>query len=331
MAEPIWKDHYTNLGAYASRYFRIRVNSNTIYQGRAFRAASSGNLNIRINDICADYMAKKPGDGALVFPVSFTVQQSSNGSSWTTVETVSFNDDWSYVSGFDPSSSGMAFPITGRVALNQPIYVTRYASGSVTATARYGSTTRSITLTLNTTGGNKDILKSLTHAGAGYVMFDCGANATYSGKTLTSVTIGGVTYEVTKFCPQYAIFYKNPFGGYDHLLLEGNCKRNRAGSRDTFIADYNNNYDQREEWTFQNEIGESYTMNTGLLTDDESSRMPYLLDSPDVYLLDLTTTRKFVPVTIATDSYTVQTYKGNGAQMVNYTFEVRVSQKEYRR
>ena len=104
MAVAIWKDYYSNLGAYASRYFRIRVGGNTIYQGKAVRAASSGNLTIRINDICADYLAKKPGGGALVFPVSFTIQQSSNGSSWTTVETVDFNDDWSYVSGFNPSS-----------------------------------------------------------------------------------------------------------------------------------------------------------------------------------------------------------------------------------
>lgn len=330
MAVPIWKDHYSNLGAYATRYFRIRVSNTTIYQGKAVRAASSGNLYVRINEICADYLAKKPGGGAMTFPVSFQVQQSSNGSSWTTVETVDFNDDWSYMDGFDPSVSGMTFPITDRVALNQPIYQTRYASGSVTATAYYGSTTRSITLTLNTGTGNQDIYKSLAHAGAGYLFFDCGANATYSGKTLTKVSFGGKTYQVTKKCPQYALYYKNPFGGYDSLLLEGRCKKFRSGSRDTFVANYDNNYDQREEWTFQNEVTERYTMSTGFLSNDESSRMPYLLDSPDVYLLDLTTTRRFVPVTIATDSYEVKQFQSQDG-MVLYTFDVVVSQKNYKR
>ena len=95
------------------------------------------------------------------------------------------------------------------------------------------------------------------------------------------------------------------------------------------MADYNNNYDQREEWTFQNEVTERWVLNTGFLSDDESSRMPYLLDSPDVYLLDLTTTRQFVPVTIATDSYEIKKYTAADG-MINYQFEVVKSQKEYR-
>ena len=330
MADPIWKDHYTNLGAYASRYFRVRVGSTTIYQGKAVRPTSSGNLYVRINDICADYMAKKPGGGAQAFPISFTVQQSSNGSSWTTVESVQFNDDWSYVSGFDPSVSGMTFPITGYADIRQQIFQTRYASGSVTATAYYGAgTTRSFTLSLQTAAGTNDITKSLAHAGAGYVVFDCAANATYSGKKLTAVTIGGQTYRITTKCPEYLLYYKNPFGGYDHLLLEGKCRVNRSGNRSTFVADYDNNYQQREEWTFQNEITERWTLTTGFLSDDESERMPYLLDSPDVYLIALAAPTIFIPVTIATDSYQVRKYTAADG-MVSYQFEVAKSQKEYR-
>ena len=330
MAVPIWKDYYSNLGAYASRYFRIRVGSTTIYQGKAVRPASSGNLTVRINDICADYLAKKPGGSALALPVTFVVQQSSNGSSWTSVESVAFNDDWSYVDGFDPSVSGLAFPITGYADIRQHIYQTRYASGSVTAYAYYGATTRSITLSLNTATGTTDLIRSLVHAGAGYVDFDCAANATYSGKKLTAVTIGGVTYRITDKCPEYLLYYKNPFGGYDHLVLLGKCRRNRAGERDTFVADYDNRYKQREEWTFQNQVTESYTLNTGFLTDEQSERMPYLLDSPEVYLVYLGAATTFIPVKIATDSYQVKRF-GRGESMVNYQFDVEVTQKEYKR
>lgn len=330
MAEPIWKDHFSNLGAVASQYFRLRVNSTTVYQGRAFRAASSGDLKIKINDICADYIAKIPGGGALTFPVSFTVQKSSNGSSWTNVETVAFNDDWSYNASYNPSTDGMSFPVTHYADIRQHIYQTRYASGSVTATARYGSTTRSITLSLLTTTGSTDLIRSLTHAGVGYVDFDCAANATYSGKKLTSVTIGGVTYTITNACPEYLLYYKNPFGGYDHLVLLGKCRRNRTGQRDTFVADYNNNYQQRGEWVFQNEVTERFTLNTGLMADGDSERMPYLLDSPDVYLINLNSPTVFVPVKIATDSYQVKKYSV-GEGMVNYTFEVEVTQNEYKR
>ena len=332
MAVPIWKDYYSSLGSVASQYFRIRVSSTTIYQGKAVRAASSGTLYVRINDICADYIAKKPGGGALTFPVSFTVQKSSNGSSWTTVETVDFVDDWSYDTGYDGSTDGMAFPITGRIDLRQKVFQTRYATGSVTAAAKYGTTNRSITLSLVTSQAyNGAMGLSLVHAGKGYVELDGPTYKTYSSKTLTEVTIGAAKYTVVQGCPQYVLYYKNPFGGYDHLVLEGRCRKNRSGSRDTFVADYDNRYQNREEWTFQNEVTERYTLNTGFLTNEESARMPYLLDSPDVYLCDLAANAAvFIPVTIATDNYEVRMKRGADG-MVNYTFEVAISQKQYKR
>ena len=337
MAVPIWKDHFSNLGAVASQYFRIRYNSTTIYQGRAVRPTSTGNLYIRINDICADYIAQTAASvpitsgSQFVFPASFQVQKSSNGSSWTTVETVDFTDDWSYDNSFDGSTMGMAFPITGRFDLRQSIYQTRYASGSVTAAAKYGTTSRSITLTLNTGTGYASILKSLAHAGAGYVAFNAAQYATYSGKTLTQVTIGLVTYKVAKGCPRYCLFYKNPYGGYDHLLIEGSATLRRNVTRDTFKADYDNSAAVREGWDYQNEIAETLEVNTGLMTEDESSRMPYLLDSTDVFLNDLENPSVFVPAIIATDGYSYQTLNSAGTQMRNHTFEVMIAQNQYRR
>lgn len=337
MAVPIWKDHFSNLGAVASQYFRIRHSSTTVYQGRAVRAASSGNLYIRINDICADYMAQQAASvpvsagSNVTFPMSFTVQKSSNGSSWTTVETVDFTDDWSFDDSFSGSSMGMAFPITGRVDLRQTIWQTRYAYGAVTATARYGSTTRSVSLSLNTSSGNAAYLKSLTHAGVGYVAFNCANYATYSGKTLTSVTIGLVTYNVANTCPRYNLLYKNPYGGYDTLLCEGSATRKHSTVRDTFRANYDNSVRGREEWNYMNEVTESIEMNTGYLTEDESSRMPYLLDSPDVFVQDLENTSVIIPAVIATDSYSFQTVNKLGMKMMNHTFEVKIAQNQYRR
>ena len=334
MAVPIWKDHFSSLGAYSSRYFRIQVGGNTIYSGRAYRAASSGTLYVRINDVCADYMSQRPASvpvttpSAVTFPMSFTVQSSSNGSSWSTVETVQFNDDWSYDTSFDPSTMGMAFPITGRVDLRQVIYQTRYASGSLTASCNYQGTSRSVTASTVSTGSSAFLI-SLNHAGAQCKSFDCAANATYSSKTLTSVTMGLVTYKVTTRCPQYVLYYKNPFGGYDHLLMEGLCQKNVAVSRDTFVADYDNTVRGRETWDFQNEITETWTMNTGYLTEDESSRMPYLLNSPDVFFCDLSQPSVVVPAIIDTNAYAVKVRTRAG--MINYTISVKVAQNKYAR
>ena len=337
MAVPIWKDHFTNLGAVASQYFRIRVNSTTVYQGKAVRAASSGNLYIRINDICADYMAQKvpvlnpSSAAAAMFPVSFTIQKSSNGSSWTTVETVDFNDDWSFDNSFDPSTMGMSFPITGRIDLRQKIVQTRYTSSSVTATSRYGTTTRTESLTPLTSTDFSAFYNALSASGKGRVEYWVNNHATYNGKTLTQVTIGATTYTVTNGCPRFCLYYKNPFGGYDHLLLEGAVTLKRSNVRDTFKADYNNGLGMREEWVFQNENTQTYEVNTGFLTEDESGRMPYLLDSPDVYLCDLQNASVFIPAVIATDSYSFQTLNRLGMKMMNHTFEVRIAQNQYRR
>lgn len=337
MAIPIWKDKFCNLGAVASQFFRIRYNSTTIYQGNAVRAASSGNLYIRINDICADYMAQQAATvpvtsgSAVTFPMSFTVQKSSNGSSWSTVETVQFTDDWSFDESFDGSTMGMSFPITGRVDLRQAIWQTRYATGSVNATARYDGTIRSVTLTLQTGTGSAAYLKSLSHAGVGYVMFNCAQYATYNGKTLQSVTIGLVTYNVATTCPKYNLLYKNPYGGYDTLLCEGAATRKHTVTRDTFKADYDNTVQGREEWDYMNEVTESIELNTGFLTEDESGRMPYLLDSPDVFLQDLDNPSVIVPAVIVTNSYAYQTVNRLGMKMKNHTFEVSIAQNQYRR
>lgn len=337
MAIPIWKDHFTNLGAVASQYFRIRSGSTTVYQGRAYRAASSGNLYVRINDICADWMSQSPEPVPIgtasgrTFPVSFTVQKSSSGSSWTTVETVDFNDDWSFDPSFNPSSQGMSFPITGRIDLRQKIVQTRYASGGVTATARYGSTTRSISLSLLTSTDNTAFGNSLARAGAGRVEFNCASYATYNGKTLTSVTIGVVTYEVAQTCPTYCLYYKNPYGGYDHLLLEGAVTRSHSVTRDTFKADYDNSVEGRETWNYMNEFTETLQANTGYMTEAQSARMQLLMDSPNVFICRLDNPSVFYPAIIATDSYAFQTVNRMGMNMRNHSFDVSIAQSKYRR
>ena len=337
MAEPIWKDYFSNLGAVASSYFRLRVNSTTIYLGKAVRAASSGDLYIRINDICADYMAQRAPavpnvtPSQMTFPVSFTVQKSSDQLTWTTVETVAFNDDWSYDPSFDPSTLGHSFPITGRVDLRQTVYQTRNASGSVSVAAKYGTTNRTISRTTATSSDGTAFQNGLIHAGAAYLTFPCPTYETYSSKTLTQFTIGTSVYKVTTKCCRYVLYYRNPFGGYDHLLIEGNARKRRAVSRETFTADYDNRAQRREEWNFVNENTETWELHSGLLNDGESSRMPYLLESTEVYFCDLTNASVIIPAVIATDSIEIKSFKSNGRRMNDYSFEVRIAQKQYRR
>ena len=335
---PIWKDYFVTIGTSAKYYVRVRTGGTTIYQGIAYKKPGAVNVVVKVNDVIADYLAMvAPGvpygnQTAKYFPVQFQVQSSTNGSSWNTKSTIDIDWDWSFKTGVDLSTNGMAYPITGRITNNMMLYQTRYASGTPTTTAYYGSTTRSITPSVDSSiSGSGAFFDMLRFAGSRTAYLNTNTYAVYSSKDLTKIVMGGVTYEVSKKCPKYCLYYLNPFGGVDHLLLEGNCRKNRSVKRETFVADYDNSEPTREEFNYMNEITESYTMNTGLLTDDESSRMPYLLDSVQVYLVDLAAPTTFIPVTINTDNYTVQEYKSNGNRLVNYTFDVKVSQNEYRR
>ena len=337
MAVPIWKDYFSNLGANASQYFRIQVGGNTIYQGKAVRAASSGNLYVRINDICADYMSQRPPSvpnatpAQVVFPLSFVVQKSSNGSTWTTVETVAFNDDWSYDPTFDPSVNGYSFPITGRVDLRQTVFQTRAATGTVSIAAKYGTTNRTISRSAVNTSDGTALKNSLIHAGGAWLDFPVPTYEVYSSKTITQFTIGNSVYVVSPKCCEVVLYYKNPFGGYDHLLIEGTARKRRSVSRDTFTANYDNTAQRREEWVFEGENTETWTLHTGLLTDIESARMPYLLESTDVFFCDLANASVFIPALIDTNSYDIKKFKSNGRTMTDYGFDVRIAQKQYRR
>lgn len=335
---PIWKDYFVTIGTSAKYYVRIRQGSTTIYHGLAYKKPGATNVVVKVNDVIADYLAMTaPGvpynyPTATFFPVQFVVQSSTNNSSWTNKATIDIDWDWSFKTGVDLSTNGMAYPITGRITNNMMLYQSRYASGTPTTTAYYGSTTRSITPTVDTSVSTDGAFYDMVRfAGNRVAYLNTNTYAVYSSKDLTKIVMGGVTYEVTKACPRYCLYYLNPFGGVDHLLIEGNSQKHRTVARDTFVADYDNSKPAREEFNYMNEITETYTLNTGLLTDDESSRMPYILESPQVYLVDLTAPTVFIPVTINTDNYTVQTYKGNGCNMVNYAFEVKVSQNQYRR
>ena len=123
MAVPIWKDKFVNLGTGDSYLFRIILTdtSDVIYSGKAHKRPGETNNQIRINDICADYLVNvlptisQAEFSEITIPVSFKVQTSSDGSTWTDKETIQFLNDWSYDYDYDPATMGMSFPINGHI------------------------------------------------------------------------------------------------------------------------------------------------------------------------------------------------------------------------
>lgn len=122
---PIWKDYYVIIGDQDKVDFCIYVvlsgTRTSIYQGTAYRKPGDSFIRIRINDICADWLAEYLGllDDATLkntgLPLTFIV---SHGTGEVSVQ---FINDWSYDYGRSISDDGMSDPIDGRAYWDMPL------------------------------------------------------------------------------------------------------------------------------------------------------------------------------------------------------------------
>lgn len=336
MANPIWKDFYVDLGTADSVQFRILVGDDVIYTGKAFKRPGQANNQIRINDICADYLVN-------VFPklvgTTFTVGeyvtfviQTLSGSSWSTKASVQFDNNWSYDYDYNPARQGMSVPVNGHIDIRQWVVFTAYNASTITATIKLSDGSSfdvlipvAISDDFNA-DFNNDFSQSVRSTQTGTAVFDLS-----EWGDVESLTIGNKVFKVVNGCSRYALYYVNAYGGWDSLLIEGNDAEADNLTRHIRETEYDNrNIQNRGVHNYVNEIVKTMTLHTSWLSDDESSRMHHLLNSTNVYLGDLVT-GQMIPV-ILTDTRTdYKTYKGNGGRLVNYTINVTIAQERIRR
>lgn len=340
MAVPIWKDEIVNLGEFDSMQFRIMVgtdNGEIIYNGRANRRPGETEINVRINDICADYLQNVLPNLSqaeftdMEFPVKFYIQKRVEGV-WESVVNVSFLNDWSYDPSYDVETMGMSFPVNGHIDARQWLTYTAHDASSVSAVLTFtdGSTAQviipvAISNDFNT-DYNDDFSRSVRSAGSGTAVFDLSA-----WNDVASVTINGVTWEVVSDCREWVLYYVNAFGGWDSLLIEGNAQEVDSLMRHTREMEYDNR-DIRNRGTqnYVNEITKIYILHTSLMNDEESARMHHLLNSPEVYLYNINS-GDMIPVILNNTTTERKTFKGNGGRLVNYTIEASLAQERLRR
>lgn len=336
MANPIWKDFYVNLGTAESVQFRIVVNGNVIYTGKAFKRPGKSSNEIRINDICADYLEN-------VFPdlvgTTFTVGeyvtfviQTLSGSSWSTKASVQFDNNWSYDYDYNPATMGMSFPVNGHIDIRQWVVFTAYNASTITATIKLSDgSSFDVLIPVEISDDfnadfNNDFSQSVRSTQTGTAVFDLS-----QWGDVNSLTIGNKVFKVVNGCSRYVLYYVNAYGGWDSLLIEGNDAEADNLTRHTRETEYDNrNIQNRGVHNYVNEIVKTMTLHTSWLSDDESSRMHHLLNSTNVYLGDLVT-GQMIPVTLTDTRTDYKTYKGNGGRLVNYTINVIIAQERIRR
>lgn len=129
---PIWKDYYVDIGDQDKVDFTIYVllsgARTAIYQGTAYRKPGDSSIRIRINDICADWLAENLGaldDATLedtTLPLEFSVGFIEDGEdSESIINGIQFVNDWSYDYARDIRGDGMSAPIDGRAYWDMPL------------------------------------------------------------------------------------------------------------------------------------------------------------------------------------------------------------------
>lgn len=343
---PIWKDRIVDLGTTDSKEFAIEVvGVGRIYEGKAWKKPGADNIEVRVNDICADYlynvipqMAQSEFED-LSFPVTFKTvvpviivdNYGNETTSYVIRDEVNFLNDWSYDYSYDPSVDGMAFPINHKVDLNQWVVWTGFDVNQVVATIELvDGTTTQVTLDFSIPGDfnndfNSDFLRMIMATATGTTMFK---PSTWGD--VKSITINGIKYEVVN-CNRYVLYYANAHGGWDSLVVEGNHTEIDNLTRYTREVDYDNRTIQnRGRINFVNEITKSITLHTSWLKDDESARMHHLLNATNVYLYDIVTD-EFIPVILGNTTTEYKTYRNNGNKLVNYTIDAVFANERIRR
>lgn len=322
MAIPIWKDYYVSLGSADSIEYRILCNDAVIYTGKSFKRPGESANQIRINDICADYL--EVSDSA--FP-TFKVQVYSQNA-WTQKGQTQFYNDWSYDGFFDPTD-GLSKPIIKKFDRRQWIVFSEHNATSIKVIFYYidGSYEQMdipVEIPEDLTTGT-DFVKDLAPVRSGTAFFRLPED------DIASFSINGERFEVVDSCCRYALYYENAHGGWDSLLIEGNHLVKENLTRHTRSQEYNNtNVSNRGARNFANEIVKTMTLHTSWISDKGSQRMHHLLNSCKVYLYDMEMDI-IIPVVLTGTSNQYKTYKSNGCQLVNYAIEVSFADSRVRR
>jgi hypothetical protein len=344
MANPIWKDYYSTLGT-ADLTYRIilRDTGDPIYVGKAHMRPGQTSNSIRINDICADFFKdtlpamSQAEFSELDFPITFKVQIEVPGphgtTIWQDVDTVAFDNNWSYDYGYDPETMGLSFPINGHLDPRQPIVLSVYDAEEVVADIYFtDGSTMQVTIPVSRTNDfnedfNFDFSRETRGSASGVAVL---LPSQWPGE-IARVEIGGNVYKGVDVCARYALYYVNAYGGWDSFLIEGNTLETDAITRHNRMVEYDNNdISNRGESNYLNEISKGFSFTTGWLQDDESQRMHHLVNSTCVYLYDLTY-GEMIPVVVTDETLEYKTYGNQGNRLVNYTLQCRIAQERIRR
>ena len=361
---PIWKyvaeDIHATSG-YTADTIRFRVRAcdtetdaadpdegTPIYEGIGSAAPNSVEIWVSINDIVADYLSAPfniDGSRWVAQPqlggwFALDAYDTAN-SVWENMTYYFFVMDYSYDRDFDLAAMPLAHPVTGIVAPNQWLvvsFVDVEGQEEVEWILTFNDGTQSnISQPLaryadfNYDFNNDFAVDAEDAAVAGYAGLYLGNHPDLASVVCECGDLSSPVYSVRQdTCKRYALYYRNAYGGYDSLLLDG-AKRAENYSRATIGRWADNSVaGQREVFDYRNDIEEAWTMRIGGLTDAQAERMPQVMGSTDAYLCDLNTDT-LIPLNLTDAACEEKTYRKQGGKRIDYQITAKRAQKRERR
>lgn len=331
---PIWKDQPTTNAVNGRFDIGVAVSGGGAGIAHTGRTASAEHLVL--NDIAEPYLAQKfptsaPTSYVDMYTGSALVDvRTGDPMNPTILETNTYFLDWSY-DDTRTMASRKSDPITGRFDARQVIICTK-SDPNVTAAKIYGyrddGTGGKVTIKTTSTSAvysyNYIIdMMATAHLSYRQIWFEDGANAVHYDR----IARAGRGY-VPNLCSRYVLYYVNAFGGWDSIVMEGNCKYFEDYTPADFIASrLNPTANAANVVRYRNEVARRWSLNTGLLTEAEAAKMYHLLGSRMVYLVDFgegyvgaASLAHAIPVNITNSGYERYLYKADGVK--SYTIEV---------
>ena len=318
---PIWQDIYVTI---PSNYplFYVHINGTQVYAGKAAFMPNEVTIKVRLNDIIADYLTYVTPNFFVTESKSFdvlnvVVRRYDGQIIWS--DTII--PDWSYTNDYNPAEGLPLAPIDNRLHPRQVFVMTNYGGLLAEAEVEYDDGYLY----------NEDL-----DYGPSVVSF-IAPQGEADRKTLLLVLGSGETtryydYTYTKGCERFVLYYINAYGGWESLLCDGTSTTSESYTRNTYKRVYdNNNALARGTVNYANEVAKTYTLRTGLLTEEGAANMHHLIGSPMVFLQDFANGGEIVPVTIDDKSVEAKTFNSNGRRPIQYTIKATLARDRVRR
>lgn len=309
MAYPIWKDYIISVVAEVVE-FSVYYDNNEIYNGKAYRKPNAQSIEIKINDICADFLHRSlpenfPNNVELITPYFFNFEVATRTNDGTEATTeIQFVYDWSFDYLYDTNTERLiTAPILRKIPQGAPFIIS--------STAEF---------TINELPYQIELPNMLT------------VSTRAEGESISvSTREEEIVYEVVGGCHRYMLYYLNAYGGWDFLLVEGKEQQTDNYGRHTIEQTYNNNQSRnRGTRNYRNDIARKWVLHTLWIDDAGARNMHHLLGSTDVYLYDMQDEQLY-PITIANTSCEYKSYRNNGNQLTRYDIEATLAQNLTRR